>query len=916
MTKRRAVILSRTLALGVILLSFIISSIDPPFSQAAAAAWKTFPATGGAGMIPVPADYDGDGFSDLAYYDPATGDWRYISSQDGFKSGSRRPLSGFQIPRARPAPGDYDGDGADDPALIFDNGVRLTLAYRSSRVGMIYYQNFPINAAAYTVLVADVDGDGSADPLVYNPLSGVVVGLQSSRRFSATPGQFFQLNTGIFGGKVFVVDYDNGKADPNATSDPVYPRGRDFMNDLALLTPGGNIYIITSHYGAYDHSAVVTGFAQRDDRPVQGDFDGDSILDITVYRPGVGGEEAQFRALLSSQSFSLDRILSYTLGSSAAPYNDIPVPGRYDLDAKTDFAVYRQGQAGPGEWRVHFSELGANGLNAPPSTYPSARYGLAMANWDDSQKICYENELGVADSSEDDDTYAAGAVIPCSNEMFYDAHGIAEMAASFTQASVSYRLHPHALNVTWGNYLDPRANATMFMFKYMATTTTLSEVNRRTFLTYAHDSPGAIQVEFDLNRCNPDNNGKCQGADGGRRLIFTDGSAIWQRGQLKQWLIENRQGPVGDYRRWYYFLVGSEMDYYAKTSAPMYARILRDYTRFLVEVRDTIKQDYGITVRPIFVLSSAAMGCYYRQAQRLVECLHSNRAEGDTRPTWPTTAEYYTALLKLMTRPVDIDYDSDGRFTAEFETWTPTDVSNFLDFFHYYSLDPFLNQPITGDRLLGQSGQPQLAHLDEYATKFADEIRTTAQRFYELPGCWNAFTQRYEACRRDTLLPQFGSRYFGFKGQGWISNLCPTTPPNRVCDDDDRYPFDDVRFNALYVNARETQVTMRELDRNPGHVVGWAYWQGADELRAKDPVSGKMWGSLEGGMEPVLDWDLDCLAGLCQKVNVRFTPLGQTYFAAAAGNYTLKPDNFTYVGNNDGVSGTMTLPLTRPAWWP
>ena len=62
--------------------------------------------------MPVPADYDGDGSTDLAVYHPASGDWLVRMSRDGVLW---RQNWGWAA--ATPVPADYDHDGQADPAV-------------------------------------------------------------------------------------------------------------------------------------------------------------------------------------------------------------------------------------------------------------------------------------------------------------------------------------------------------------------------------------------------------------------------------------------------------------------------------------------------------------------------------------------------------------------------------------------------------------------------------------------------------------------------------------------------------------------------------------------------------------------------------------------------------------------------------
>jgi hypothetical protein len=120
----------------------------------------------------VPGDYDGDGIDDIAVWRPETGIWYILQSSDGqilyasWGMSTRHPTG--SLPDV-PVPADYDGDGRTDIAVWRpDTGVwyallsgtgydhAKALVHQWGRLGDV-----PVNA--------DYDGDGRADIAVFRP---------------------------------------------------------------------------------------------------------------------------------------------------------------------------------------------------------------------------------------------------------------------------------------------------------------------------------------------------------------------------------------------------------------------------------------------------------------------------------------------------------------------------------------------------------------------------------------------------------------------------------------------------------------------------------------------------------------------------------------------------------------------------
>jgi hypothetical protein len=210
---------------------------------------------GAKNAIPAPGDYDGDGVTDLAYWNPGNGKWR-VRKQFTLKS--------FGAKGDIPVPGDYLGRGYTQPAL-FRPAEGTWFIQDGEKIVTLEFGN------EYDIPVpADYDGDGVIDLGIYDVCTGrwrVAVHNDKTGKWRVKAS----LGNKHFGqpGDIPVpADYDG-----------------DGRADIAVYNTETHVWSLnTAMEGVFR-------FGEEGDIPVPADWDGDGKADIAVYRSRTGAWE-------------------------------------------------------------------------------------------------------------------------------------------------------------------------------------------------------------------------------------------------------------------------------------------------------------------------------------------------------------------------------------------------------------------------------------------------------------------------------------------------------------------------------------------------------------------------------------------------------------------------------------------------
>ena len=278
--------------------------------------------------VPLVGDIDGDGKADLVAWRPSTGTWFWLTSSSGYDSARSAARQWGDVTLGDvPLLADMDGDGKAD--LVVWRASTGTWWWLKSSTGFNTgdSRQWGNQSLGDVPRLADMDGDGKADLVLWRASTGTWFWLPSSSGYSYATQQQTQWGNAALGDVPFVGDLDDD--------------GRGEL--IVWRASTGTWFWLHSTSGyAYDtQQQLQWGSAPLGDVPFIADLDGDHLIDLTVWRASTG----TWHWLPSSGSLAYSAAQSAQWGNAAL--GDIPLLPDIDGDGHADLTVWR---ASTGTW--------------------------------------------------------------------------------------------------------------------------------------------------------------------------------------------------------------------------------------------------------------------------------------------------------------------------------------------------------------------------------------------------------------------------------------------------------------------------------------------------------------------------------------------------------------------------------------
>ena len=280
--------------------------------------------------VPLTGDIDGDGRTELIVWRPSTGTWYWLASSTHWdaESGGHSLQWGNEALGDMPFTGDFDGDGRTDLAIW--RARTGTWYWLTSSTGYSYAtarsKQWGNGALGDVPMVADMDGDGRADLVVWRPSVGMWFWLTSSSGYAYSDAGYREFGNQALGDVPFAGDIDG-----------------DGRADLVLWRASTGTWQWIGTRSGYDQ--VQWGNAAMGDIPVLADMDGDGRADLVILRWAT----SQWLWLTSSSGYNV-RQQGVAPDYGGEP-GELPVVADFDGDGRADPATWHP-RAGFWDWLI------------------------------------------------------------------------------------------------------------------------------------------------------------------------------------------------------------------------------------------------------------------------------------------------------------------------------------------------------------------------------------------------------------------------------------------------------------------------------------------------------------------------------------------------------------------------------------